>query len=589
MSGDASIGGSIAVAGSAEINGSIGSNGLTVTGLVAPPAPIVATVGTAGSTTYSYAISAFNTANQSPLSRATTITTGNAALGGSNYNTITWQAVAGATGYNIYRTYTSSGAIYSSNIYIGTVYSGSTLTYNDQSTAPAAPTVAPQGTTGSTTYTYAISALYANGQQSPLSPSTTTATGNTVLNGTNYNKITWSAVSGAVNYNIYRLAAGGVSPVAVGLIGNSGGTLQFLDQAAATVAVVSPTNTAPTFQVQTASGANVIAANISTGQVSIDDNLTSMSTPTALVSTGWGGTGGNLGSGTYYYKVTAIDSAGGETLPSNEVSWQLTTGTTDVINLTWNAVAGATAYKVYRGTASNAENIYYVANSAINCFNTGNYCGDVIYWTDTGAAPSGGSVGNPIYPPTTSNAVLSGNVNPNPTYVTKWLTSGTNTTTTTNTIADSPVSVGDVLVLTTDTTTSGSHVSSISGGGANWSFISTDPVIGSTKLVQMWMGTVTTPGSGTITLTYSSSPGVYEINVAEFTASGVNSSTKWTADAFNGNETSLSQTTVAYPSLITQGNNEMYVGYGQSNGAGSAGSTPRLQLYSNFWLQYRYL
>src|SRR6266480_327550 len=65
--------------------------------------------------------------------------------------------------------------------------------------------------------------------------------------------------------------------------------------------------------------------------------------------------GGTLAAATYFYKVTAIDGAGGETLASNEVS-QIT-----VLNnkntLTWNVVPNATGYKVYRSTTTNTETL----------------------------------------------------------------------------------------------------------------------------------------------------------------------------------------------------------------------------------------
>jgi hypothetical protein len=66
-------------------------------------------------------------------------------------------------------------------------------------------------------------------------------------------------------------------------------------------------------------------------------------------------TGGTLTVGqTYYYVVTAIDGAGGETTVSNQVSVIPTSGNQSV-SLTWNMVPNAYAYNVYRGTASGSE------------------------------------------------------------------------------------------------------------------------------------------------------------------------------------------------------------------------------------------
>jgi hypothetical protein len=94
--------------------------------------------------------------------------------------------------------------------------------------------------------------------------------------------------------------------------------------------------------------------------------------------------GGTLGVATYYYKITAL-TASGETLPSNE-QFVTTTGTTSSNTLSWSPVAAATGYRVYRGTATGAENVYYAP-------------GNVTTFVDTGAASTGGS------PPGTSTAV----------------------------------------------------------------------------------------------------------------------------------------------------------------------------------------
>src|ERR1700678_1504564 len=63
--------------------------------------------------------------------------------------------------------------------------------------------------------------------------------------------------------------------------------------------------------------------------------------------------GGSLVSETYYWVVTAIDGAGGETVISNEVSATVSGGET--ADLTWNVVPNAFGYNVYRGTTSGGE------------------------------------------------------------------------------------------------------------------------------------------------------------------------------------------------------------------------------------------
>lgn len=87
--------------------------------------------------------------------------------------------------------------------------------------APTAPTVTPQGTTGSTTWSYWIIAVNDHGQSYPGATGTTT-TGNATLSGSNFNQISWSAVTGADSYLVMRQDVGsGENP---GLIGTTTGT-----------------------------------------------------------------------------------------------------------------------------------------------------------------------------------------------------------------------------------------------------------------------------------------------------------------------------------------------------------------------------
>jgi hypothetical protein len=87
-------------------------------------------------------------------------------------------------------------------------------------TPSGTPTVTPVGVTGSTTYTYKITAIHATTFEESLASSVgTTTTGNATLSSANYNTISWSAVSGAGQYNIYR-ALNGV----YGFVGIAGST-----------------------------------------------------------------------------------------------------------------------------------------------------------------------------------------------------------------------------------------------------------------------------------------------------------------------------------------------------------------------------
>src|SRR4051794_4788354 len=67
--------------------------------------------------------------------------------------------------------------------------------------------------------------------------------------------------------------------------------------------------------------------------------------------------GGSLTAATYFYVVTARNAVG-ETTGSTEVS-AVITGTTGSVALSWTAVAGATSYRIYRGTSASGENAYF--------------------------------------------------------------------------------------------------------------------------------------------------------------------------------------------------------------------------------------
>ena len=108
-------------------------------------------------------------------------------------------------------------------------------------------------------------------------------------------------------------------------------------------------------------------------------NTQQSTTPAANVPT-TSTVGGTLAAATYYYKVAAIYQNTGESLPSAEVSIA-TTGATSSNTITWTAPLGSaaiTGYKIYRGTAAGAENVYYTV-------------GNVLTFTDTGAAATAGT------------------------------------------------------------------------------------------------------------------------------------------------------------------------------------------------------
>lgn len=81
--------------------------------------------------------------------------------------------------------------------------------------------------------------------------------------------------------------------------------------------------------------------------------------------------GGTFAAASYFWKVTAVDNKGNESLASNEQTQAIALNGSATTS--WAAVPGAVSYRVYRGAATGAENVVYVA-------------GNVLTYTDTNAA-----------------------------------------------------------------------------------------------------------------------------------------------------------------------------------------------------------
>lgn len=83
--------------------------------------------------------------------------------------------------------------------------------------APTGASATPVGTPGSTTYTYTISVLDANGGVGAAIATFSTSTGNATLSATNYNSLTWSVGSGGVpiGFAVYGRTAGSLVLLAV--------------------------------------------------------------------------------------------------------------------------------------------------------------------------------------------------------------------------------------------------------------------------------------------------------------------------------------------------------------------------------------
>jgi hypothetical protein len=76
-----------------------------------------------------------------------------------------------------------------------------------RTTSPT-PTVTPQGTTGATNYSYKLVAKDSDGQVAAAGTAGATTTGNAVLDGTNFNRVTWVDSAGAASFDVYRTVGG---------------------------------------------------------------------------------------------------------------------------------------------------------------------------------------------------------------------------------------------------------------------------------------------------------------------------------------------------------------------------------------------
>jgi hypothetical protein len=193
--------------------------------LGAPIQVVVTHGGTIASTTYTYVITATNDFGETSGTSGTS-NYGNPVLSGTNWNIVSWTAVVGATGYKVYRTVGGTGV----PLLIGVVKS-TTLVYNDignTGTSATPPTADTTGEpTGTATYGYKITATLGLGETA-ASPEGVTVTSQDPLDAENYNIITWSKVTNATGYNIYRTTGGVSPPQLIGTV--DGATLTFNDQ-----------------------------------------------------------------------------------------------------------------------------------------------------------------------------------------------------------------------------------------------------------------------------------------------------------------------------------------------------------------------
>lgn len=138
-----------------------------------------------------------------------------------------------------------------------------------------------------------------------------------------------------------------------------------------------------------------------------------------------------------------------------------------------------------------------------------------------------------------------------------------------STVAVSPTALGDVLVLAADLTSTSLTVSSVAGGGVTtWTRIAGN-FVGTTNTLAIWMGTVTTTGPSTVTITGSGSLAAVTTRlIAQQLTSAGGAGTTWSVDVAGTGRNNSSSATVTYPTITPGGGNRIYVGYAQDTSVG---------------------
>ena len=371
--------------------------------------------GAAVGKTYYYRVKAVNSVGTSGYSNivsgkaktaapaAPSVTAGNSSTGKPK---LTWNAVSGAVKYEVYRS-TRQNSGYS---LLGTTTSTSYVN---------------TGASTGTTYYYRVKAVNRNGMASgysnivsgkakaavPAAPSVTA--GNS---STGKPQLTWKAVSGAVSYRIYRSESRGTGYSLLGTTNSTsyvntgaaaGKTYYYRVKAVNRDGMASGYSNIVSGKAKAAAPAapSVTAGNSSTGKPRLtwkavsgavsyriyrsESRGTGYSLLGTTSSTSYVNTGAAAGK-TYYYRVKAVNRDGMASAYSNIVSGKATLPA-PVLNiglsvssgkpmLAWDAVPGATSYRIYRSTSRGTGYSLLATTTSTSYVNTSAAKGTTYYY-----------------------------------------------------------------------------------------------------------------------------------------------------------------------------------------------------------------
>jgi fibronectin type 3 domain-containing protein len=338
--------------------------------------------------------------------------------------TISWFSVAGASEYYIYRSASSGGS------YVIVGFSTSTSYTNNS------------GLTAGETYYYKVSASNSSGEGPQSAPAYATAqsaysalsapTGlDAEANSANSITISWNPVSGASIYRIYR---SDYSYSGYTLIGTSASTLYTSSGLAAgttyyykvtaysngvespqsdwiSEATPYPAPSAPTGLYAEAYSASSIILEwnyvssasvyyIYRSEISYGD-YAQVGLSASAEYEDYGLAAGT----TYYYKVSAVNGSGGESAqsisvsattlypaPSTPENARATVNSANSITISWNSVAGASGYRVYRSAniASGYTLVGIISTSTLTSFQNTGLSANTTYYYRVTAYGNGG-------------------------------------------------------------------------------------------------------------------------------------------------------------------------------------------------------